>query len=184
MVMGSSPDERAGFEVVYRRHYRAVAGFLGRRLSADVVDDATSEVFMVAWRRRTTHPTPGIGRLLGIARNVVRTQYRDRARLPVLIDDAKLDLERSEPHHAETVATRLDLLQAINRLSDADRETLLLIAWEGLSTEEAAVAADCSPGAFRVRLSRARQRLRVLLDDITDHPAHSDIDRSAHGRRR
>lgn len=165
MVMGSSPDERADFEASYRMHYRAVAGFLGRRLSADVVDDATSEVFMVAWRRRGTYPDPGIGWLLGIARNVALTHYRDRARLPVLIDDASLDLERSDGHHAEAIATRLDLFRAIDRLSDDDRETLLLVAWEGLSNTEAAAAVGCSPGAYRVQLSRARERLRTLLDN-------------------
>ena len=39
------------FEQIYRRHYDAVRCYLGRRLAADEVDDATAEVFVVAWRR-------------------------------------------------------------------------------------------------------------------------------------
>ena len=44
-------------------------------------------------------------------------------------------------------------------LSPGERETLLLIAWDGLSTARAAAVAGCSPRTFAVRLHRARQRL-------------------------
>jgi RNA polymerase sigma-70 factor (ECF subfamily) len=48
-------------------------------------------------------------------------------------------------------------------LSDADREALLLTAWEGLDAEHAALAAGCSTGTFTVRLHRARRRLEQAL---------------------
>jgi DNA-directed RNA polymerase specialized sigma24 family protein len=44
---------------------------------------------------------------------------------------------------------------ALGRLSDADREILLLVSWEGLSSAEVAVVLGCSPTAARIRLHRA-----------------------------
>jgi RNA polymerase sigma-70 factor (ECF subfamily) len=55
------------------------------------------------------------------------------------------------------------VVQALERLSDADRELLLLVAWDGLSTEEAAAVLDCSRTALKVRLHRARRRLQAQL---------------------
>jgi RNA polymerase sigma-70 factor (ECF subfamily) len=48
-------------------------------------------------------------------------------------------------------------------LSDADREALLLTAWEGLDARQAAAAVGCSTGTFTVRLHRARRRLEQAL---------------------
>jgi len=39
------------------------------------------------------------------------------------------------------------LRRALNGLRERDREVLLLIAWEGLGPEEAAVVLGCSRGA-------------------------------------
>ena len=58
------------------------------------------------------------------------------------------------------------ILQALERLSDADREVLLLAAWDGLSTAEVATALRCSRTAAKVRLHRARRRLRVELERL------------------
>ncbi|MCG2801787.1 MAG: hypothetical protein L6311_06800, partial [Cellulomonas sp.] len=45
------------------------------------------------------------------------------------------------------------------RLSDTEREALLLAAWDGLTPQQAAQVAGCSVAAFTKRLSRARARL-------------------------
>ena len=51
------------------------------------------------------------------------------------------------------------------RLSDDDRETLALIAWDGLQPREAALVTGCSAATFAVRAHRARRRLAALLED-------------------
>ena len=53
---------------------------------------------------------------------------------------------------------------ALGRLSENDREALMLVAWHGLSTARAARAAGCTRTAFGVRLHRARRRLAAQLD--------------------
>jgi RNA polymerase sigma-70 factor (ECF subfamily) len=40
---------------------------------------------------------------------------------------------------------------------------LLLTAWEGLTTDQAATVLGCSPQAFRVRAHRARRRLMDVM---------------------
>ena len=53
-----------------------------------------------------------------------------------------------------------DLLERLAELSEADREALELVDLAGLTPKEAAMALGVSPGALRVRLFRARARLR------------------------
>jgi RNA polymerase sigma-70 factor (ECF subfamily) len=54
--------------------------------------------------------------------------------------------------------------RAIERLPDAYREVLILRDIEELDTEETAELLDASPNAIKVRLHRARQALRTLLE--------------------
>jgi hypothetical protein len=62
-----------------------------------------------------------------------------------------------------------ELRRALLALSPLDREALLLVAWEDLTPSQAAHTLGINPAAFRVRLLRARRRLRAGLED--DKPA-------------
>jgi RNA polymerase sigma-70 factor, ECF subfamily len=76
----------------------------------------------------------------------------------------------SEPHDA--VADAGDdprVLQALGQLSAADRELLLLVAWEGLEPAELAQALDARPGTIAVRLHRARRRFAAALGALDQH---------------
>ena len=55
------------------------------------------------------------------------------------------------------------LAAALASLNDADRELLLLIAWDALSPAEAATVLGVKPATARVRLLRARRRLTQAL---------------------
>ena len=73
------------------------------------------------------------------------------------------------------------LATALRSLSRLDREALLLIAWEDLTPSQAARSLGINPAAFRVRLLRARRRLRAKLDDAStgrrcDPNAHLDME--------
>jgi RNA polymerase sigma-70 factor (ECF subfamily) len=54
------------------------------------------------------------------------------------------------------------------RLRPDDRELLMLVGWDGLTPTEAAGVVGIAPGAARMRLARARQRFRELLDPGCD----------------
>jgi RNA polymerase sigma-70 factor (ECF subfamily) len=59
------------------------------------------------------------------------------------------------------------VVAALASLGQAERELLMLIAWEGLTPAEAAVALGCSANACRIRLHRARRKLEHALDPAT-----------------
>jgi DNA-directed RNA polymerase specialized sigma24 family protein len=65
--------------------------------------------------------------------------------------------------------------RALASLSESDRELLLLLAWEGLSNEQAARVLEIGPRALRVRVHRARRRLA----DALAHEAASDASDTA-----
>jgi len=79
-------------------------------------------------------------------------------------------LEPSVPwtESAETILQRAELCKivrsSIDSLPDRYRVVLLLRDIEEVSTEEAATLLDVTPNAVKVRLHRARQALRTLLD--------------------
>jgi RNA polymerase sigma-70 factor, ECF subfamily len=62
------------------------------------------------------------------------------------------------------------LAEALARLNDAERELLLLIAWDGLSPAEAATVLGIKPATARVRLLRARRRLTQALSRERSDP--------------
>lgn len=76
----------------------------------------------------------------------------------------------SDSESAETLlerrSTRARVRQCIDRLPDKYRTVLLLRDIEELSTEEAAKALGTTPTAVKVRLHRARQALKTLLQPI------------------
>lgn len=133
----------------------------------DTAEDATSTVFLEAWRTRDrvqVHHDSALPWLYGIATNVCRNLTRKQRRHLVAV--RRLPRQRDAPDHAEDVASRLDderrmarLLNDIRALPQRDQDVLALVVWAGLSYEEAAAALDVPVGTVRSRLARARQRL-------------------------
>jgi RNA polymerase sigma factor (sigma-70 family) len=101
--------------------------------------------------------------LFAILRNRFISLYRSRARrgTHVAIDEA---MGLSEPAEQEAGVEARDALAALDQLSEEHKSILLLIGVEDLSYEEAAQVLDIPIGTVMSRLSRARQRLRTILD--------------------
>ncbi|WP_320669707.1 RNA polymerase sigma factor [Patulibacter defluvii] len=160
--------DRDGFRAVYASNRDAVWRYVRRRgLNETAAEDVVSEVFAIAWRRRAaTPPDPGPW-LYGIARRVLANHHRAAGRREALVDRVRRFTVDREPDHADRIGVRQDLAAGLARLGEADRELLLLAAWEGLDNDELAVALGCRPGTAAVRLSRARSRLRAQLDPPT-----------------
>jgi RNA polymerase sigma-70 factor, ECF subfamily len=78
-------------------------------------------------------------------------------------DGADVALERSE--------TRAFVRAQIDKLPDTYRTVLLLRDIEELSTSEVAAMLSTSENAVKIRLHRARQALRALLDERFGRPA-------------
>jgi RNA polymerase sigma-70 factor (ECF subfamily) len=66
------------------------------------------------------------------------------------------------------------LAEALRSLSRLDREALLLVAWEDLTPTQAARSLGINATAFRVRLLRARRRLRTRLEGASNASGHEE----------
>jgi RNA polymerase sigma-70 factor (ECF subfamily) len=161
------PEQR--FDQLWQDHAPAVVRYARRHVLPDEVEDVVAETFVVAWRRLNEVPPYGLPWLLGVARNISANVRRGGRRREVLSDRLFADLD-DRPMWPETGGDDT-VTAALHRLSDADRELLTLIAWEGLSHAEAAEALGCSRGALKVRLHRARHRFAVLLGAGATDPA-------------
>jgi RNA polymerase sigma-70 factor (ECF subfamily) len=88
--------------------------------------------------------------------------------LPGFEADGHISVPASEWAPADTLVMREEVCQlvrsSIDRLPESYRTVLLLRDIEELSTEETAQALEITPAAVKVRLHRARQALRTLLD--------------------
>jgi RNA polymerase sigma factor (sigma-70 family) len=153
----SAPQERR-FTQLFDAHFRTVSAYALRRSTPAEADDAVAETFLVAWRRLDEVPENAKPWLLAVARRVLANQRRAAGRRGALAERvAGEGIDNHEPRERPLV------LRALSRLSEPDREALLLVAWDGLSTAEGAIALGCSQSAFKVRLHRARGRLRNEL---------------------
>ncbi|HWA54674.1 MAG TPA: sigma-70 family RNA polymerase sigma factor [Solirubrobacterales bacterium] len=158
--------ERERFEECFRAHYADVLAFAVRRLGdRGTAEDATSDTFAVAWRRRERIPDPALPWLYAVALRVISNQYRSSERRRKL--DRRLTHEAVPAPQASDPVDSLDRRDsfaiAFGQLTEPEREVLRLVAWDGLSTVDAARVFGCSPGAFRVRLHRARRKLAKHL---------------------
>jgi RNA polymerase sigma-70 factor (ECF subfamily) len=149
------------FEALFEANYARVLAYALRRVDRQVAEDVAAETFAVAWRRLAAVPADELPWLYGVARRTIANQRRGNRRRAALL--ARLSREApaalGSADVAGAIAERAAVVAALERLSERDRETLRLIAWEGLDTARAARAAGCSSGAFAVRLHRARRRL-------------------------
>lgn len=155
---------------LYRRHGDAVYAYAARRLaSPEDAEDVVVDVFATAWRRREQVPDPALPWLYATAANMVAHVARGEARRGRL--GARLSVIRSvapddaADRIAEAMTARQVVARAMQALPEADAEVLRLWAWEHLEAGDIAQVLDCSPGAARTRLHRARARLREALQD-------------------
>lgn len=160
------------FDDLYAEHRDAVWRYFRRRVAGDH-EDLTTEVFLVAWRRREDLPAEPLPWLYGVARKVLANHRRAGDRRDALAERAAAYAETATPDLAEAVGVRADLARALAELSDRDRELVLLVAWEGLTLADAAAALGCRRGTAAVRLHRARRRLHTALHDEGGAPLTS-----------
>jgi RNA polymerase sigma-70 factor (ECF subfamily) len=175
------------FEQLFARHRPALRQFIEMRLdprmrarvdASDVVQETQMEVFnrlddflerqpmpFRVWLRKTAYE-----RLLKIRRHHVETAQRSVRREVALPDHSSLQLAQQFLAPGSTPSEHLGkrevlrrVRQALARLSEADREILLMRNLEGLSNQDAAHVLGIEPAAASQRLGRALLRLRKLL---------------------
>jgi RNA polymerase sigma-70 factor (ECF subfamily) len=161
-MAGVSASLEDRFRVLFERYHADVAAYVGRRAPASLAEDVVEETFLVAWRSLERVPGDPLPWLYGVARRTLANHLRGMRRRHRLIRRLASQPPAPQPELLPgLVSTRLR--EAVLELSDLEREALLLIAWEGLTPNQAARVVGCSSAAFRVRLHRARRRLERVL---------------------
>jgi RNA polymerase sigma-70 factor (ECF subfamily) len=151
----NSDDERR-FTQIFETCHAAVLAYVRRRIAADAAQDVVADTFLAAWRNLDAVPS---------------------ASLPWLYRAASFEIG-----HARRKLDQDHWASAFRELSEADKEVLRLVAWEGVSPAEGAFVFECSVTTFKVRLHRARRRLVRLLDKDEAGDAPRDAAEIALGR--
>lgn len=176
--------EREAFAEIFDQHARVVYAH-AIRSAGDwaAAEDVMSLTFLEAWRlRHKLHGDVGNVRawLLGIATNVLRNSARAARRHSRAM--ARLPASKDARDFADEVVGQLADAQvlaaaakALSRLKRGEREVFTLVVWSGLSYTAAAEALGVPIGTVRSRLSRARTKLRRLVEtelrtDVTVGP--------------
>jgi RNA polymerase sigma-70 factor (ECF subfamily) len=163
------PSRVERFTALYDTWHHNVHAYVVSRAGRQLADEAVNDTFLVAWRRLDDIPDPPLPWLLGVARNVVREQFRASARQESI--QAEMLAWAASAHTATSdiadgVTERAAVLRALATLSEADRELLTLVAWHGLSPRDAARVVGCTQAAYFVRLHRARRRLERATAEV------------------
>lgn len=157
------------FDLHRTRVYRRALGLVEDPHDAE---DVAATAFFELWRkRRSIMPVNGsvLPWLLVTVVNVSRNLRRSTSRYEKFLRAAPRHLVADEPD-AEILETRERLAVALKELAPIDSALLVLIVLEDVPIAEAAEAVGLKPAAARVRLHRARARLRENLHDLDPRP--------------
>jgi RNA polymerase sigma factor (sigma-70 family) len=167
-------EQPADFARVFDRHAVTIHRYLARRLGPADADDLLGQTFLIAFEGRSRFDgtaDSALPWLYGIATNLIKRKRRDEVRQYRAFSRAGTrGSDRNHDLLATEVAARVDAASAsrlltgvLARLRRAERDVLLLYAWEDLSYAEIAQALDVPVGTVRSRLHRARRALRSAL---------------------
>jgi RNA polymerase sigma factor (sigma-70 family) len=170
-IIRLSAREPELFAEIFDRYYAEIYGYVARRLGPGLADDVAAETFLIAFDRRdrydVAHPFARPW-LYGIASNLVSRHHRAEIRRYKAL--ARVGVDEATDGHADQIEGRVDAESARGLLSAAlaaipakDRDVLLLVAWAGLSGEEAGRSLGVPAGTARSRLHRARKKVRAAL---------------------
>lgn len=147
-----------------RRHRWSDAREIASEILQNAVQEALNHADQFDVTRSATAWVRGIAARLLLNRHRAEARNRRCVSASVLGDDAwAAALEQMSTDPTDTsIACRLDLKQALNRISESEQKAIELRYFQGLDGQELADALGVStPGAARVRLCRALQSLRV-----------------------
>ena len=176
LITRARDGDEAAFAALVRRYERLVfrtVGGLVRRV--EDAEEVAQQAFLNAYRNlaRFQAGRPFAPWLARIAVNAALDRLRAdrrragyapalRGRAVVDVADLGAGVEGRPTPSAEAGAARRDLAERLlETLGAKDRVAVLLMDAQGYSIGEVAAALGCSEGAARLRLFRARRRLRA-----------------------
>jgi RNA polymerase sigma-70 factor (ECF subfamily) len=157
-----------------RRYARALTG------NREAADDLTQDTLERAWTKRVLwRPGTDLRAWMFTVMHNVFVNGTRRSRATVSLDDMPVeDVGAAAATSVETGVVLAELSRALALLPEEQREVLLLVGLEQFSYAEASEVLGVPIGTVMSRLSRARERLRILLE-----AGSAGVDRQATLRR-
>jgi RNA polymerase sigma-70 factor (ECF subfamily) len=169
----------AALRAMHQRFYEPVARYIQFKVGDPyTVEDLSGEVFVRALeglkRGQAWRDSPQ-GWIMGIARNVVADYYRQRERVKeVSLNEGITSSEAADPTHYALAREQQQLLrEALEQLTDEQRDVILLRFMEGIDIKGVAKAINKTPGAIKGLQFRA---LRALADLMQKPSAEEALD--------
>lgn len=166
MTARETSDPRAAFADLYRATRADLLRYLIRRCpDVEEAADLLAETYLTAWRKLDAIPAGEAAQLwlYGVARNLLLRSARRRRIAFALIERLASELQAAQPTPTADQPRHEALRLALAELSEQDREILTLNAWEGLAPREIAQVVAANANIVRIRLHRARSRVRKQL---------------------
>lgn len=169
-----APRDRERFAAAYRGLYGQAVGTAQSVLGdAAAAEDVVQDVFLELWRNPSLYD-PSRGTLKGYVMMLVRSRALDRWRTRSARDRAAkrsaAELEVSRPRTEEGADVEVlrrgqsrEVLEALERIPEGQREALLLAYGAGLSSSQIAEAASIPLGTAKSRIRCGLTRIRSEL---------------------
>ena len=159
--------DKAAFEEIYSRYGKKIYGFLIRRLGQpDDCAELFQETFLRVHKARSLYrpEMPFKAWVYTIANNLVRDRLRTKARagLSQRFDGDENALAEMIPDGRHKLAS---FKEAFAKLTDDQREAIVLSRFQGLRYEEIGRVMDRSTEAVNQLIQRAMHHLRECLDE-------------------
>lgn len=128
-----------------------------------LAEDLTSETFVRLWTGRAPlRPATLKAYIFTITRNLFLTHCRKQG-LHTSLDEEPISSDPNQESTLENKQHQQHIANAWHRLRETDKTALFLRAEQGLTYEELAVILNLSTTAAKVKVHRARSRLKSLL---------------------
>ena len=160
--MGGRPGSQADLERLMEHYGTDILRLCALHLGDPALaEDAAQETMLRAWRNYSSYRGEASERtwLIAIALNVCRDLLRSPWHTRRAGPESLLKLVSAEPEYDDTP------LRAVYALPRKYREVILLRYYEELSLEEMARILGVPPGTVSARLTRAKQKLRPMLEE-------------------
>ena len=155
------------FREFYERSNDRAIGVARRMVgNSELAEDLAAESLARAyarWGKLRSHPNPDAW-LFKVLGNLCIDHVRKASPRPELL------LDISETNTANQATLRVDLADALSRLSPRQQEVVMLRYVSDLSEQDVALTLGMSPGAVKTHLHRATTRLRSELGDSSAMP--------------
>jgi RNA polymerase sigma-70 factor (ECF subfamily) len=157
---------------VYRSHYSELVRFLHRKVwDGERARDLAQEVFVRALNHHPENPRAWLFTVAAnLARDEARGALRRRRHLTLIKSEARRESADNPADELERAELMERVRHALERLSERDREVLLL--WDAdMNYDEIAAQTGLARGAIGTTLARARRRLVDAYDALEEQHA-------------